>query len=78
MVKALINGKTVSLDNGIWSCDDIVLLDTIRLFVKASHFEVHHYHPQPELQLMEWVCEKTGGEIIFVDGPDPVDLDAEY
>lgn len=78
MVKAVINNKLISLDHGVWICQDLDLLQAVKNISKQFDQEIHDYHPQPELQRMEWICEKTKGSILHVGEPDPIDPDVEY
>ena len=68
----------MSLDNGVWSCESRETLQSVKNMEDEFRLIDHDYHPQPELQKMEWVCEKMKGSILYVEEPPEIDLDAEY
>lgn len=78
MIKAIILGKIVSLNNGVWSCNSEKVLEKMKNMEAEYQFIDRSYHPQPELQKMEWICEKMKGFILYVEEPPEIDPDAEY
>jgi hypothetical protein len=78
MIKILIGGKQVDLIDGEFKCKDKQILAALKLFSQAFDLDTHDYHPQPDLQRMVWICEKSQGSIIYVQDPPEADPTVEY
>jgi hypothetical protein len=76
MVTIDVLGRTASVTDGEWHCDDPVVLEAIRSAANLPGHQAHGGHPSPDTYAAEAVAAFLGGHVVSIvedeDGDSPL------